>query len=317
MVGIALNDCTIPTANSSGCKVLCEGIALAVAMVDQPLSIVVRTLNAAPQFRELLAGLSLRPGDQLIVVDSGSSDGTLDLARQAGAEIVSLAQDRFTYGRSLNVGFAVARHPWILALSSHVVPVRPDFLDVYRSAIGRFPSSVVAAAGPLVRNDGERGMTGGITLYQGDDFLRGFEFGAGNPNCLYRRDVWQARPFDEELGGGEDCEWYVWAIVAGHTLAAVHAAEVYYRFKRSWSAFVYKGRVDYQVTHRYLEVHQPKLSGLGIRAAKLALYAVMGRVGWADLKASMAHCWGSYLEARETRRQGVPGGQLARQLKAR
>jgi glycosyltransferase involved in cell wall biosynthesis len=286
-------------------------------MAAPSLSIVVRTLNAAPQLGELLLALHRQPGDQLIIVDSGSTDGTLDVARQAGAEIVSLTQDRFTYGRSLNLGFAKARHEWILALSSHVVPVRPDFLDVYRASIGRFPANVVAAAGPLVRNDGERGMTGGITLYQGEDFVRGFEFGAGNPNCLYRRDVWQARPFDEELGGGEDCEWYVWAIVAGHTLAAVHAAEVYYRFKRSWSAFVYKGRIDYQITHRYLEVHQPKLSGLGIRVAKLVLYAVMGRVGWDDIKASMAHCWGSYLEASATRRQGVPGGQLARQLKAR
>ncbi len=277
-------------------------------MVDQPLSIVVRTLNAAPQFRDLLAGMPRRPGDQLIVVDSGSSDGTLEVARAAGAEVVTLEPKQFSYGRSLNVGFAVARHPWILALSSHVVPVRPDFLDVYRAAIRRFPAGVVAAAGPLVRSDGERGMTGGITLYEGADFLRGFEFGAGNPNCLYRRDVWQARPFDEALGGGEDCEWYVWAIVAGHTLAAVHAAEVYYRFKRSWGAFVYKGRIDYQVTHRYLEVHQPRLSGLGIRAGKLLLYAGLGRVGWADMKASMGHCWGSYLEARETRRKGIPGG---------
>jgi len=285
-------------------------------MDDQPLSVVVRTLNAAPQFRDLLAALRRRPDDQLIVVDSGSTDGTLDLARQAGAEIVSIAPDQFTYGRSLNVGFALARFPWILALSSHVVPVRADFLDLYRFAIKRFPENVVAAAGPLVRNDGERGMTGGITLYEGEDFLRGFEFGAGNPNCLYRRDVWRARPFDEALGGGEDCEWYVWAIVAGHALAAVHAAEVYYRFKRSWSAFVYKGRIDYQVTHRYLDVHQPKLSGLGIRAAKLALYAAMGRVGWAESKASLAHCWGSYLEARETRRRRVQGGQLARELKA-
>lgn len=283
-------------------------------MPSQPLSLVVRTLNAAPQLRELLTALHRRPEDQLIVVDSGSTDGTLEVARQAGAEIVPLAPERFTYGRSLNVGFAVARHPWILALSSHVVPVRPDFLDVYRSAIGRFPSGVVAAAGPLVRSDGERGMTGGITLYEGADFLRGFEFGAGNPNCLYRADVWRSRPFDEELGGGEDCEWYVWAILHGHTLAAVHAAEVYYRFRRSWSAFVYKGRIDYQVTHRYLQVHQPHLSGLLIRGAKLGLYALMGRVGWADVKASMGHCWGSYLEARDTRRKGLPGGLLAREL---
>ncbi len=286
-------------------------------MADQPLSLVIRTLNAAPQLAELLSALHLRPDDQLIIVDSGSSDATLELARKAGAQIVPIAPDRFTYGRSLNVGFAEARHSWILALSSHVVPVRPDFLDAYRSAIRRFPSGVVAAAGPLVRNDGERGMTGGITLYEGADFLRGFEFGAGNPNCLYRRDVWAARPFDEALGGGEDCEWYVWAIVAGHVLAAVHAAEVYYRFRRSWSAFVYKGRIDYQVTHHYLEVHQPTLGGMVIRVAKLGLYALLRRVGWSDVQASMAHCWGSYCEARSLRRRGEAGALLSRMLEAR
>ncbi len=286
-------------------------------MADQPLSLVIRTLNAAPQLAELLAALRRGPDDQLIIVDSGSTDATLELARRAGAQIVAIAPDRFTYGRSLNVGFAVARHPWILALSSHVVPVRADFLEVYRSAIQRFPSTVVAAAGPLVRNDGERGMTGGITLYEGTDFLRGFEFGAGNPNCLYRRDVWNLHHFDETLGGGEDCEWYVWAIVAGHTLAAVHAAEVYYRFRRSWSAFVYKGRVDYQVTHRYLQVHQPTLGGMIIRVAKLALYALLRRVGWSDVQASMAHCWGSYSEARASRRRGDSGALLARLLEQR
>lgn len=65
-------------------------------MSDQPLSIVVRTLNAAPQFRELRAGLRLEPCDELIVVDSGSTDGTPDIARAAGATVVTLAKERFT-----------------------------------------------------------------------------------------------------------------------------------------------------------------------------------------------------------------------------
>jgi glycosyltransferase involved in cell wall biosynthesis len=283
-------------------------------MAAPALSLVIRTLNAEAGLRELLPRLHAAPQDQLVVVDSGSTDGTLELARSVGAQIVPLAADRFTYGRSLNVGFAEARHDWVLALSSHVVPVRSDFLNQYRQAIGRFPAGVAAAAGPLVRNDGERGMTGGLTLYEGLDFARGFEFGAGNPNCLYRRDLWAARPFDEVIGGGEDCEWYVWAITAGHILAAVHAAEVFYRFRRPWSAYVYKGRIDYQIAHRYLEVHQPRLSGLVIRAAKLALYAVQGRVGWSDVKGSLGHCWGSYREAAVVRRRGDPGGLLQRQL---
>lgn len=286
-------------------------------MAPAPISIVVRTLNAEAGLRELLPALRLGPRDELVVVDSGSTDRSVGLAREAGARIVPMDPARFTYGRSLNVGFAAASRDWILALSSHVVPVRPDFLDVYRRAIARFPSGVVAAAGPLVRNDGERGMTGGITLYEGDDFLRGFEFGAGNPNCLYRRDAWAARPFDEQLGGGEDCDWYVREIAAGRTLAAVHAAEVYYRFRRPWSAYVYKGRIDYQVAHRYLDVHQPRLSGLVVRAAKLLLYGVQGRVGFDDVKGSLGHCWGSYLEASAVRKRGEAGGLLRRLLAER
>ena len=282
-----------------------------------PISVVVRTLDAEAGLRELLPALRLDPRDELVVVDSGSKDRSLEMARQAGARIVSIDAARFTYGRSLNVGFAVATRDWILALSSHVVPVRPDFLEIYRRAVARFPAGVVAAAGPLVRNDGERGMTGGITLYEGEDFLRGFEFGAGNPNCLYRRDAWAARPFDEELGGGEDCDWYVREIAAGRALAAVHAAEVYYRFRRPWSAYVYKGRVDFRVAHRYLDVHQPKLSGLAVRAAKLGLYAVQGRVGWSDVKGSLGHCWGSYREASVARKSCEPGGLLRKLLRDR
>ncbi|KAB2667699.1 MAG: glycosyltransferase [Verrucomicrobia bacterium] len=284
-------------------------------MAATSISVVIRTLNAEAGLRELLPALHIAPDDELVVVDSGSTDRSIELARTAGARIVTIDAARFTYGRSLNVGFASARHAWVLALSSHVVPVRSDFLEVYRRAIARFPAGVVAAAGPLVRNDGERGMTGGITLYEGEDFLRGFEFGAGNPNCLYRRDAWAARPFDEEIGGGEDCDWYVREIAAGNTLAAVHAAEVYYRFRRAWSAYVYKGRIDHRIAHRYLDVHQPKLSGLAVRAAKLGLYALQGRVGWSDVKGSLGHCWGSYREAAILRKSGAPGG-LLRQLLA-
>ena len=266
-------------------------------MSHPPISIVIRTLDAAETLGAVLAGLDRSGIDQLIVVDSGSTDGTVELARRHGAEIVPIRKEEFTYGRALNRGFAAARHDWVLSLSAHTIPADPGFLESYRRAIGRFPDSVTAAVGPIL-GEFDAALSGGITYFEGGDLRRGFGFGAGNPNSLYRRSAWIRRPFDEEIGGGEDLQWYFDALKAGETVAAVHAARVHYRNRRSMRAFYRKGRVDYRAMARFFEPHRPSLPGILIRAAKLALYLPMGRIDWAGAKGSLAHCWGNWVEAR-------------------
>lgn len=272
-------------------------------MSDLPITLVVRALNAAGTLDQVLGALDRRPGDQLVVVDSGSTDGTLEIARRHGAEVVRLAPGTFTYGRALNAGFAAARNDWVLVLSAHTVPIPPDFLARYRAAIRRFPAEVTAAVGPLVTADFDSPLPGGITLFRQGDFDRGFGFAAGNPNCLYRRDAWQARPFDEALGGGEDLQWYVQALAAGETVAAVHGATVRYLSRQSWRASYRKGRVDYRAAARLIQPHRTGLGGLLIRAAKLVLYAALGRIHPREARNSLAHCLGNWAEARALRRR--------------
>ncbi len=271
-------------------------------MSRPPVSIVIRTLNAAETLGEVLLRLQPAESDQLIVVDSGSTDGTVELARRYSAEILVIRKEDFTYGRALNRGFSAARHEWVLSLSAHTIPADPFFLESYRRAIGRFQESVTAAVGPIL-GEFDAALSGGITYFQGDDLRRGFGFGAGNPNSLYRRSAWQRRPFDEEIGGGEDLQWYFDALKADETIAAVHAAGVHYRNRRSMRAFYQKGRVDYRAMARFFEPHRPSLPGIFIRAAKLALYLPLGRVDWAGAKGSLAHCVGNYVEARARARQ--------------
>ncbi len=266
-------------------------------MPHTPISIVIRTLDAAETLGAVLAGLDCDIGDQCIVVDSGSTDGTVELARRHGAEIVPIRKDEFTYGRALNRGFAAARHDWVLSLSAHTVPADLGFLAAYRRAVRRFPDAVTAAVGPIL-GEFDAALSGGITYFEGDDLRRGFGFGAGNPNSLYRRSAWIRRPFDEEIGGGEDLQWYFDALKAGEQVAAVHAARVHYRNRRSMRAFYRKGRVDYRAMARFFEPHRPSLAGIVVRAAKLALYVPLGRVDWAGAKGSLAHCVGNWVEAR-------------------
>ncbi len=279
-------------------------------LTGPPLSIVIRSLNVASTLPRVLDAFDRLPADEIILVDSGSSDGTLEIARRAGARIVELTAAEFTYGRSLNLGFRAARHEWVLALSAHAVPTRRDFLDLYREGIARrFPEQVSAAVGPLLLSELDRPLPGGITLFEADDFLQGFGFGAGNPNALYRRSCWEELPFDELTGGGEDLEWYVRSLRQGAIVAAVHAASVLYISRQPMKAFYRKGRVDYRAAARWIEPHIPSAAGLAIRIAKLLLYAALGRTDWQGAKSSIAHGLGNYVEARALRREGGTEGK--------
>src|SRR5690606_16368828 len=76
------------------------------------VSVVIRTLNEARHLRALLEGVrtqAYRDGRvELVVVDSGSTDGTLEIAREFEANVVHIAKEEFSFGRSLNLGCAVA-----------------------------------------------------------------------------------------------------------------------------------------------------------------------------------------------------------------
>lgn len=267
-------------------------------MSSEPISLVIRTRNSAATLGEVLRALDLAEGDEIVLVDSGSTDATVEIARAHGARIVPITADAFTYGHALNVGFQAARHPWVLSLSSHTVPAQAGFLAAYRRAIGRFPPSVSAAVGPILGEFGAP-LPAGLTLYAGDDLAEGFGFGAGNPNALYRRAAWERHPFDPRSPGGEDLQWYVEALRAGETVAAVHDAPVRYLSRRSFAAFYRKGRVDYRAAARWIRVRPPTLAGVAVRCLKLSAFFLLRRMDWHGAQGGIAHALGGLVEARD------------------
>jgi glycosyltransferase involved in cell wall biosynthesis len=78
------------------------------------LSLVVITRDAAAQLADCLASAAFAA--EAIVVDSGSRDDTVDIARRSGARVV--AQPWLGFGPQKNFAVAQAAHDWVLCLDA-------------------------------------------------------------------------------------------------------------------------------------------------------------------------------------------------------
>lgn len=79
-----------------------------------PLSVAIITLNADAQLEPCLASLAF--ADEIVVVDSGSTDGTVELARKHGARV--LRNDWLGYGAQKQFAVESASHDWVLCIDS-------------------------------------------------------------------------------------------------------------------------------------------------------------------------------------------------------
>ncbi len=80
----------------------------------QPLSVTIITRDAAHQLEACLASVAF--ADEIVVVDSGSRDGTPEIAARHGARV--LHQDWLGYGRQKQFAVEQAAHDWVLCIDA-------------------------------------------------------------------------------------------------------------------------------------------------------------------------------------------------------
>lgn len=83
-------------------------------MEQLPLSVALITLNAAHQLEPCLQ--SVRFAADIVVVDSGSQDGTTELARRYGARVIE--QPWLGFGPQKQAAVAAAQYDWVLCLDA-------------------------------------------------------------------------------------------------------------------------------------------------------------------------------------------------------
>ncbi|HVK53493.1 MAG TPA: glycosyltransferase family 2 protein [Burkholderiales bacterium] len=79
-----------------------------------PLSVVIISHNAAGIIEPCLRSVAF--ADEIVVVDSGSMDGTIDIAQRCGARVIQ--HDWCGFGPQKQFAVSQARHDWVLCLDT-------------------------------------------------------------------------------------------------------------------------------------------------------------------------------------------------------
>lgn len=204
--------------------------------MDEPCcSIVVRCYNEEQHIGRLLSGILQQTvqGVEIIIVDSGSTDGTLSVASSFPVKILSVRPGDFSFGRSLNVGCRAASGEFIVIASAHVYPVYKDWLD---RLLAPFADPQVA----LVYGRQKGNETTKYSEHQvfarwfppETDLRQDHPF-CNNANAAIRRELWERLPYEEDLTGLEDIDWAKRAMHLGYHLAYSAGAEVVHVHKET------------------------------------------------------------------------------------
>ena len=193
------------TTGSVASELLCGWLSM------PKVSIIIRAKNEERYLGETLSAIrAQRFRDfEVVLVDSGSTDRTIEVAREHGAKIVTIEPAEFTYGWALNLGISYSDGEYLVSLSAHATPETDEWLG--RLVSGFRYAAVAGVYGRHIPRDNVSffelmGMRlSGVTSKEHRLQSGGARF--SNTNGAFRRRLWELYPFNEALPGAEDIEW--------------------------------------------------------------------------------------------------------------
>jgi len=194
-------------------------------------SIIIPTKNEEANIGRCLGAVYGQSVDfpfEVVVIDSGSRDRTMEIVRKFPARLLEIAPNEFHHARTRNLGGTVSSGKYLVFLSGDAFPADQGWLS---SLLRNFDDAGIAAVygrqlpkedaaperiffmqhryGPerLVKNANSNG-TGKYQLYQ-----------FSNVNSAIRREVWERTPFPVDINACEDFSFAIQVLRQGYSIA--------------------------------------------------------------------------------------------------
>jgi glycosyltransferase involved in cell wall biosynthesis len=203
------------------------------------VSIIIRTYNEEKYLNELLLAIRMQASEfieyEIVLVDSGSTDNTLAIARAHGCRITHIEKSQFTFGRSLNIGCEFSRGDVLVFISGHCIPVNNTWLEeLCRPIVDGVADYVYGCqVGRDTTKYSERRHFAKWFPDESSSPQKGFF--CNNANAAIHRKSWLLFRFNEELTGLEDMYLAKQLVASGAQIGYIATAPVYHIHDETWA----------------------------------------------------------------------------------
>ena len=202
------------------------------------ISVLIPVKNGGADLARCLQAIAAQEVDdevEVVVVDSGSTDGSSERARELGATVYEIPAAEFVHGATRNLAARRSRGNVLVFTTQDAVPADAHWLARLTGAL-----AAVGVAGAYGRQLPHESATpperffldfmyGGEPRTQriaGIDELTFEQTLFSNVNSAIPRAVWEANPFRDDVTMSEDQEWSRRMLLAGHTIVYEPGAAV-------------------------------------------------------------------------------------------
>ncbi len=229
-------------------------------LIAMDVSIIILTKNAGANFSLLLKSLFSQKFEgiyEVLMIDSGSTDGTLQVAQRFPVRITKIKPEEFHHGKTRNLGAELAEGTILVYITQDALPLNDIWLNCLikdledpnvAMVIGRqlpwqttkppekffyayyFPSHKIV----VNINDSD--------YYRDNAFI-------SNVNSAIRKSVWQQFKFSENLVLTEDKEFARRVLAAGWNIVYEPEAVVYHAHNFNVRT-IFRRSVDYGISLR-------------------------------------------------------------------
>ena len=230
------------------------------------VALIIRCHNEEAHIGRLLTGVlrQSRVPDEIIVVDSGSTDATVSIAAAFPTTVLNIPPEEFSFGRALNIGLGAAKSDLAVFASAHVYPVYDSWVELLTRP---FQDEQVALTygrqqAPADGRFSEQQLL--ARWFPATSVQRQQEPFCNNANAAIRRSVWESIPYDEKLTGLEDLDWAKRALARGYDLSYVAEAPVVHVHDESFRQILNRYRRE-AIAHKAIYDERGMRFGTAVR----------------------------------------------------
>jgi rhamnosyltransferase len=228
-------------------------------------SIIILTKNAGNNFKKTLDKVFSQKykNFEVIIIDSSSSDNTLDIAKKYPVKIIKIEQEEFGHGKTRNLGARLAKGKYVVYLTQDAIPKNNIWLSELITPLKNKKIAGVYSRQVSKENEKEIEKFFYFSLYPDkskiwarNNFTQGDNIFSDESSAI-KREVWLKHPFNDKIILAEDYYWAQEVLKKGYKLIYRSSSQVIHSHSYSLGQ-LFKRNFDIGVAYKIIYFSKEK-----------------------------------------------------------